>query len=253
MIRQLLGRLVRAGLDRRGYVLWKREFLRFGVSPFLDIARLARATATPIEIVFDVGANVGQTAAEALSAFPNATVFAFEPHPETFRRLSQGLSNARLFIHQLALGDTAGEVCFYEYGTSGGASLMNSLVADARFPRQFGYTASTRTVQCATIDGFCAANGIERIDILKIDAEGCDLAVIKGAGRMFTEGRIGFVYTEFNDLVSLEGTTGGALLPIAEYLAPFGVHYVASYTDFILPDANMFVSANALFAKRGAR
>jgi FkbM family methyltransferase len=241
--------LIRTALGRFGYVLWKREFLQYGISPFLDIARLSRATVRPVRTFFDVGAHVGGTARQALETFPEARVYAFEPHPETFARLRRGLSHERLSIHELALGDSSGQVTFYEYGTDGGGAQLNSLVPDARFPRQFGYRPTERTAACMTVDDFCDANGIGRIDVLKVDAEGYDLAVIKGAARMLAEGRIGFIYAEFNDLLPKPGTTGGGLLPMGEYLAPFGFRYVATYTDFILPGAEMFVSANVLFAQ----
>ena len=84
-----------------------------------------------------------------------------------------------------------------------------------------------------------------------IDTEAFDLSVMKGAARMLQERRIGFIYTEFNDLSVKEGTTGGALIPISEYLSPFGLRYVATYTDFVLPENGMFICANALFALPG--
>ena len=102
---------------------------------------------------------------------------------------------------------------------------------------------------CTTVDDFCRANGVDKIDVLKVDAEGYDLHVIKGASRMLSEGRIDFIYAEFNDLLPKPGTSGGGLVPMGEYLAPFGFRYVATYTDFILPGAEMFVSANVLFAR----
>jgi FkbM family methyltransferase len=237
-------------LDRFGYVLWKREFLRYGISPFLDIARLNRAAGHSVRVFFDVGANVGQTSMEALREFPEARIIAFEPHPDIFAQLRQSVSNSRFSPHQLALADRTGDVTLYEYGNVGDGSLMNSLVPDARFSVQFAHSASRRIVECSTIDEFCALNGIDRIDVLKIDAEGCDFLVLKGAARMLRERRIEFVYTEFNDLQPKQGTTGGSLLQISDYLAPFDFRYVATYTDFILPNDDMFVCANALFVHR---
>jgi hypothetical protein len=130
----------------------------------------------------------------------------------------------------------------------GDGSLINSLVADARFPTKFGYEAKEIKVACTTIDAFCADNKIPEIDLLKVDTEGGDLFVLQGARRTMEEGRIRFVYVEFNTLRSEPGTTGGALLPIADYLAPFGFQYVVTYTDFALHQNEISVCANALFA-----
>ena len=68
-----------------------------------------------------------------------------------------------------------------------------------------------------TIDDFCSANRIPKIDILKIDTEGFDLNVLKGAKQMLSRGQIAFIYTEFNDCVAKQGITGGALNEITNY------------------------------------
>jgi FkbM family methyltransferase len=245
---KFLAELIRVGLNRLGYVLWKQEFLQYGISPFLDIARLSLAFGCSIRTFFDVGANVGQTAREALDTFHDTNVFSFEPHPDTFKRLTEAIADPRLSAYQIAFTEQDGDMTLYEYASSGDGTQINSLVPDARFPTQFGYQAKERVARCATIDGFCEKQGIERIDVLKIDTEGSELFVMKGAARMLRERRITFVLTEYNDLLPKQGTTGGSLLPIAEYLSSFGYRYVASYTDRVFHQDKMFVSANALFA-----
>jgi FkbM family methyltransferase len=245
---KVLAKLIRVGLDRLGYVLWKREFLRYGISPFLDITRLSRAFDCPVGTFFDVGANVGQTAREALDTFPDSNVFSFEPHPDTFKRLTEAIADPRLSAYQIAFTEQDGNMTLYEYASTGDGTQINSLVPDARFPTQFGYQARALVARCETIDGFCEKQGIERIDVLKIDTEGSELFVMKGAARMLRERRITFILTEYNDLLPKPGTTGGSLLPISEYLSSFGYRYIASYTDYLLHQNRIFVSANALFA-----
>ncbi len=107
--------LLRSFLAKRGYVLWKRDFFRFGISPFVDMARLNAAWERPLDVVFDVGANVGQFAAEAREALPAAKIFSFEPHPRSFEKLADSRADGRMFRHCLALSDVVGEVVFYEY------------------------------------------------------------------------------------------------------------------------------------------
>ena len=178
---KVLAKVVRAGLHRLGYVLWKREFLQYGISPFLDITRLSRAFECSIGTFFDVGANVGQTAREALDTFPDSNVFSFEPHPATFKRLTEAIRDPRLSAYQIAFTEQDGNMTLYEYASTGDGTQINSLVPDARFPTQFGYQATELVARCETIDGFCKKQGIERIDVLKVDTEGFELPVLKGA------------------------------------------------------------------------
>jgi FkbM family methyltransferase len=243
----LIKNIARKLLAHFDYVLWKKKFFRYGISPFVDIKRLNDAWCQSIDTFFDVGANIGQTSKLALEEFGSARVYAFEPHPTTFNKLSQDLIDKRLSVYQLAFGEKISEVTLYEYGSSGDGSLINSLVPDARFPAQFGYSAAEIKVKCTTIDDFCKSNAIDRIDVLKIDTEGFDFSVIKGAQNMLREHKIKFIYTEFNDLVPKANTTGGSLLPIAEYLAEFGFSFISTYTDFVIPGTDVFVCANALF------
>src|SRR5262250_2304624 len=133
MVAKLIARGIRAALDEMGYVLWKKDFLQYGISVYDDIVRLNRAWGRSVNTFFDVGANVGQTTREALHRFPNARVYAFEPHPTSFRKLA-AIKDDRLSAHQLALGELRGNATLYQYGEVGDGSLINSLVSDARFP-----------------------------------------------------------------------------------------------------------------------
>lgn len=239
--------LLRSFLAKRGYVLWKRNFFRFGISPFVDMARLNMTWGRSLDVVFDVGANVGQFAQEARHELPAATIYSFEPHPRSFEKLSKVAVGGRIDPQCSALSDRIGEVMFYEYDIEGAGSHLNSLVPDARFPTRFGYEGHAITVQSTTLDHFCASHSIDCIDFLKIDVEGAELSVLKGATDMLARGKILAVYFEFNDLEPAPGTTGGSLMPIARYLGEFGLRYACTYTDFLLHGDQLHVVANALF------
>jgi FkbM family methyltransferase len=239
--------LLRSILDKRGYVLWKRNFFRFGISPFVDMVRLNAAWGRPLDLVFDVGANVGQFAREARQELPSATIYSFEPHPRSFEKLSQAATDGLIHPQCLALSDQIGEVTFYEYGFEGEGSHINSLVPNARFPARFHYESHAITVQSTTLDHWCASNHIDRIDLLKIDVEGAELSVLKGGAGMLASRQILAAYFEFNDLEPTPGMSGGSLMPVARYLSEFGLRYACSYTDSLLHDDQLHVVANALF------
>jgi hypothetical protein len=127
-------------------------------------------------------------------------------------------------------------------------SLLNSLTSDAPFAVRFGLEGRCIQVCCTTLSAYCREKGIDRIDVLKIDTEGHDLAVLQGAEQMLSKGAIRFVYVEFNDLQPKMGTAGGALCPMDEFLRPFGFRFIASYNDFIVAEGELLVVSNALFA-----
>ena len=171
---------------------------------------------------------------------------AFEPHPDTFKRLvDHSGSNGRFAAFNLALGDTVGMVDFFEYGSS----TVNSLVPNSRHAVHFAEQSHRRQVQCTTLDAFCVDRGIASIDVLKIDVEGFELGVLKGAKDLLAGGRIRFVYLEYNDISADREAFGGSLAEIDSFLRQFGFRFVSSYTDNVVLDDPLFIVANALFMR----
>lgn len=79
-------------------------------------------------VVLDVGANVGTYSRAALEVCPSAAVFAFEPHPVSFRTLAT--VDARIRTCNFALGDREETADFYDYGDDGSehASLYRLVI-----------------------------------------------------------------------------------------------------------------------------
>src|SRR4051812_36845319 len=93
-----------------GYRMYVYPRRRHGHEDFADIAALRLAPST----IFDVGANVGQTALKFAIAFPEARIFCFEPVTSTLRKLGKNVQGFRsITCHQLALGAEAGEATIY--------------------------------------------------------------------------------------------------------------------------------------------
>ena len=139
-----------------------------------------------IAAIFDVGANIGQSALKFRIAFPKAKIYCFEPIGKTFEMLKENTKEyANLTYHQIALGSREGEAEMYLTEQSNASSLIRPDTVIGR-----------EVVALRTIDGFASDNKIERIDILKIDAEGFDLEVLKGARNMLSSRQIAFVLTE---------------------------------------------------------
>src|SRR5262249_14854049 len=157
--------------------------------------RLAQMSNFPIRTFFDVGANVGQTSQLALTWFQQAQVFAFEPDPAVFAKLVNSVGgHCRFTSCNLALSNTNGRVPFFEYGSS----TLGSLIPDAQYAVRTRISPTQITVDCTTLDEFCTLRAVQQVDVLKIDVEGCDLLVLRGAERLLSAGRVRLIYVEFN-------------------------------------------------------
>jgi len=245
-LRSRASKFVKRALASRERVLQSSS--RFGLDPFADVVRLAGVWKYPIETIFDVGANDGDTAIALLDAFPKARVLSFEPHPSTYARLIARMGNRPHFEgFNLGMGAEVGDVEMIEYDES----KMNSLTPDARYAKRVGTQRSSIRVKVSTGEIFCGERGIDRIDLLKIDTEGFDLVVLRGFAGMLERRAVRFVLVEFNDLVAKEGVFGGALLPFDELLRPMGFRFVATYNDYIGIRGEMFGVSNALFCLPG--
>jgi len=143
-------------------------------------------------VVFDVGANNGGYVEAALwVASDRLMVFSFEPQDACFEVLrARYESDPRVSLHKIAIGKHVGvaDLFFAEEGES-----------IASLNRQSNAQTKTQKVRITTVDQFCDENGISRIQFLKIDTEGQEMEVLRGASRMIREGRIDFIQFEFGD------------------------------------------------------
>lgn len=245
MVRPAIG-WARRCLATAGLELIRRKNAPYGYSPWIDVRRLSGELRRPLDCIFDVGANTGQTSLQFLAEFPSSDIYAFEPHPTTFAHLVNSVPAGRVKTFQLALSDRTEAASFFEYDGEDGLSKINSLTAKARFATNIRLEPREIKVPCTTLDSFCAEHKVERIGLLKIDTEGYDLFVLKGASRLLSEGRIDFVYAEFNDFAGKPGTVGGSLNALADHLSPFGYHFVATYTDFVMIEPSFMAVASVL-------
>ena len=139
-----------------------------------------------IAFVFDVGANVGQSALRFEAIFPKAKIYCFEPVKKTFEMLKKNLTKfGKISCYRVAFGSCACEKTIYLTGQS----RTNSLIEPNKI-------CGNETVNVCTIDEFAVKNQIKRIDFLKIDTEGFDLEVLKGAQKMLSSEQIGFILVE---------------------------------------------------------
>ena len=137
----------------------------------------------------DVGANVGifvATLARARYVWPTTRFYAFEANPDTYERLCKTVAGLNVDTFELALSDHDGELTFVE----GAVSHVFTSVAHAT---TYNIPSATRKVRCARLDTIpIHGNSI----ILKIDVEGQEEEVLRGAETFFAKGRVKAVYLD---------------------------------------------------------
>ncbi|MEM1329533.1 MAG: FkbM family methyltransferase [Planctomycetota bacterium] len=143
--------------------------------------------------VLDCGANLGLVSVEYRRVFPDATIHAFEPVPETHAKLTSRLGgDDRARLVQAAITDRVGTAEI----TLGSAHYADSI---ARRPEHEGGRRGTRVeIPTTTIDRYCAQESIHRVGVLKLDVEGVELEAIRGAERILGEDRVDLIFCELN-------------------------------------------------------
>jgi FkbM family methyltransferase len=143
-------------------------------------------------VIVDVGANRGQYAAAAMRLVAPRVLHCFEPSSAAFDQLK---TIPGIQAHNLALGETSGDARLFS--AEPGATIASLL--PLRFPIRPFAGVNDETVSVTTLDEFCAEHGIATIGLLKIDVEGAELGVLKGARAMLERGAIRFVQFEFGE------------------------------------------------------
>lgn len=142
-------------------------------------------------VLLDVGANLGDWTAKACELCARTeglTIHAFEPCAGTRRRLAARFEGRReVRVHGRAVSDASGERTFYSSEDGAGTNSLDPLSG----PR-------SESVPVTTLDEFFRDQSLDSATMVKIDTEGFDLMVLRGAARLLQEGRIEAVQFEYN-------------------------------------------------------
>ena len=138
--------------------------------------------------IFDVGANLGIVTCLLARRFPSARVDAFEPNPSSYRALTRNVElNGCTNIHarQVAVSDHSGTVLFSAHPHSRGTASITTAGDD--------YTSE---VPCTTIDSYVRRENIGSVAFLKVDVEGYEELVFRGAENLLQSRAVSEIYYE---------------------------------------------------------
>lgn len=163
---------------------------------------VATSLISPDPVIVDVGANIGQFCLAAKLFYPTATVYSFEPDPESYAQLvanTNRLDSVHTF--NIGIGSTQGMLTFHQHSLS----VMSSFT-----PKPGWHYDREVDLPLERLDD--VLTGVDWIDLLKIDVEGFEYQVLAGAESVLQ--RTGAVIVE----VRLDGQGNWSNLDVIELL-----------------------------------
>lgn len=139
------------------------------------IREVLRRTLRPESNCIDVGCHLGSFLAELRRLAPHGEHMAFEPVPRKAAWLRRKFPDVA--VHEVALFYKPGDTVFYEQIASSGCSGLGAPVTDD--------DARSYSVRCDTLDALVPPG--KRVDLIKIDVEGAEADVLRGARRILGE------------------------------------------------------------------
>lgn len=160
-----------------------------------EVAVAASLLKTRTPVLFDVGANFGCWSRQMLDLFPGCSKLVLvEPQPKCLDALAK-IDFRNKVIHPCAVSDRRGEICFFT------AEDKQGWVAASLFERRDTYFSGiqqcTSAIATRTLDDIIDENELSEIDFMKMDVEGAELLVLKGAEASLQRGTIKAISFEF--------------------------------------------------------
>lgn len=140
-------------------------------------------------VIFDVGANRGEYCEGILSEFPKSQIYAFEPSTLMSEALKKRFTATKqVSVCSYGLGDKTQEMSLYKESADARISSLTKLgVTDDQY---------TEKVDIRKLDEVVLQLDVDVIHLLKIDVEGHELDVIRGADKMIVSGRVKIIQFE---------------------------------------------------------
>ncbi|MFC5195476.1 FkbM family methyltransferase [Bizionia hallyeonensis] len=193
-------------------------------------------------VVFDVGANNGQYLDFILNYFRelNPNIHVFEPDAVAFRTLEKRFSNKpNIHLNNLALGHTQKTGTLYSSGIGGvDGSLVDTEEKDLK----------KTTISVITLDDYCKQHTIEKIHFIKIDVEGFEMNVLKGAKVALEKQHIERIQIEHGSLQSIiAGTTLYSFIKLLKTYQCYHIKQNGIYKINYAPIEEIYYNSNYYF------
>src|SRR5579859_251483 len=201
-----------------------------------EVSRLFTQVLEPGDRVIDVGANIGYFAMLAASLVGGGgKVLAFEPDPSNISRLHNnralnGFEQVEI-IERAALDEIRAATFFPNASDSGGSALWDP----THYPHHKADESDHASIDITgtTIDAEVERTGLTGIKLIKVDTEGADYLVLKGARRLLETRSVPFVLCELHEFGLQQ--MGSSQEQFRAYMAGFGYDSFMLYFDNDMP------------------
>jgi FkbM family methyltransferase len=137
-------------------------------------------------VIYDIGGHIGTWAVLAKSIFPSAEVHVFEPLPDHLSELNKNAGHlSGVTIHNMALGSKS-ETAVMNIATNSDSSSLLDLT-DNMYNEYGQVKVSEKKVQVLTLNDFIKQKGVAIPDLIKMDVQGFELEVLKGASEILSK------------------------------------------------------------------
>jgi FkbM family methyltransferase len=217
-----------------------RRALRHRVAASYEHAGLL-ASLGPLDVIVDVGANVGQFALLSRIVQPNAKIHSFEPMDAAARTYDAALEGEPVTLYRTALGATRGEAEIHVTARADSSSLLSpGLQADV-FPGT--HEVGHETVRISKLSDVLTSEDLKGTSLLKIDVQGYEGEVLRGCEDLLS--CVTWIYSEMSFLELYSGQ------PLAHeliaWLAEHGFRIAGVETDAEMMHEGRTVQADFLF------
>jgi len=169
--------------------------------------------------IFDIGAFTGGITKTYREMFPHATIYSFEPLPDSFEKLKQLSNDRSIKACKMALSDCVGTAKLHVNFDPSCNSFFPRPNGDIKYYPKKAENTGTIEVKTTTLDHFCDNENISKIDILKLDVEGAEIKVLSGAVGKLSKRAIALIYTEVMFVPHYEG--GCMFYELSSFLAKY--------------------------------
>ena len=182
------------------------DFKKFNKKDYdLSLDEILKKKLPTDPIIFDVGANKGQSIEKYLKLFGNPTIHSFEPIKEEINKLEKKYQNNKnIYLNNFALGEK-NEIKDFNITAKSDNSSFNEITLGTEWLKtrsrqnntsELAYVKKIEKVKVSTLDEYVKFNNIDKIDLIKIDTQGYEDKVLEGSQNTIKGNKISVIQTE---------------------------------------------------------